>query len=80
MHTGSLMSRRKALLKCEESLELSGHYDSSKHNNIEFKNTIQWQQAYSDVKEVLSTRENILNKQERKALRQEKAKQTRLMV
>ena len=60
-HTGTLMTRRSALLKCEES----------------FKNTSQWKQAYEDLKVVLSTRENIPNKQERKALRQAKAKQPR---
>jgi len=77
MHTGTLMSRRNALLKCEESFELSDQYQASKNDGIEFKNTPQWKQAYQDIKAVLSTRENIPNKQERKALRQAKAKQSR---
>ncbi|WP_390449918.1 hypothetical protein, partial [Pseudoalteromonas sp. MTN2-4] len=77
MHTGTLMSRRNALLKCEESLELSDQYRASSHNEIEFKNTEQWKRAYQDIKAVLATRENIPNKQERKALRQAKAKQRR---
>ncbi len=77
MHTGTLMSRRNALLKCEESFELSDQYQAAKHNGIEFKNTPQWKQAYQDLKAVLSTRENIPSKQERKALRQAKAKQSR---
>jgi hypothetical protein len=77
MHTGTLMSRRNALLKCEESFELSDQYQVIKDNGIEFKNTQQWKQAYQDLKAVLSTRENILSKQERKAIRQAKAKQSR---
>lgn len=75
LHTGSLMSRRKALLQCEETLN---HSDQMKHepskSMIEFKDTPQWQTAYADVKIVLATRENVPNKQERKAMRQAKAK------
>ncbi len=77
MHTGTLMTRRNTLLKCEESFELSDQYQIIQHNGIEFKNTSLWQQAYEDLKAVLSTRENIPSKQERKALRQAKAKQSR---
>lgn len=77
MHTGTLMSRRNALLKCEESFELSDQYQTAKNNGIEFKNAPQWKKAYQDLKSVLSTRENIPSKQERKALRQAKAKQSR---
>lgn len=77
MHTGTLMSRRNALLKCEESFELSDQYQTAKNNEIEFKNAPQWKKAYQDLKSVLSTRENIPSKQERKALRQAKAKQSR---
>lgn len=74
MHTGSLMSRRKALLKCEESFELSDQIEPSNSDTIEFKNTTEWQQAYQDLKSVLDTRENLPNKQERKAMRQAKAR------
>ena len=74
MHTGSLMSRRKALLKCEESFELSDQIEASNSGKIEFKNTTEWQQAYQDLKSVLDTRENLPNKQERKAMRQAKAR------
>ncbi|MCJ8315403.1 MAG: hypothetical protein MJK11_20845 [Pseudomonadales bacterium] len=78
MHTGSLMSRRKALLKCEESFELSDQvgYNSPINDGItiEFKDSKVWKQAYQDLKNILSTRENILNKQERKEIRQVKAK------
>jgi hypothetical protein len=77
MHTGTLMTRRSALLKCDESSELSEPHPPTKLSVIEFKNTYQWKQAYEDLKVVLSTRENIPNKQERKALRQAKAKQSR---
>jgi len=74
MHTGSLMSRRKALLKCEESCDLSDQVEQQSTGAIEFKNTPEWQRAYSDVKQVLSQRENMPNKQERKAIRQAAAK------
>jgi hypothetical protein len=77
MHTGTLMSRRNALLKCEESFELSDQYQSTKHNGIEFKNTRLWKQAYQDLKVILFTRENIPSKEERKVLRQAKAKESR---
>lgn len=71
MHTGSLMSRREALLKCDESSQASTR---STPGLIEFKNTAEWKQAYSDLKSALATREHIPNKQERKALRQQRAK------
>ena len=80
MHTGSLMNRRAALLKCEEAFELSDRlgYETkpkvTKTGVIEFKDTPEWQQAYNELKNVLSTRENVPNKKERKQIRQEKAK------
>ncbi|KAA3637988.1 MAG: hypothetical protein DWP95_13560 [Proteobacteria bacterium] len=74
MHTGTLMTRRKALLKCDESFEASNQTKPSNSGMIEFKNTPQWQQAYKDLKTVLDTRENLPNKQQRKAIRQAKAK------
>lgn len=83
MHTGSLMSRRAALLKCEESFELSdrNRYKTkpkiSETGFIEFKGTTEWQQAYNELKSVLSTRENIPNKQECKEIRKEKAKNSK---
>ena len=80
MHTGTLIKRRSALLKCEESFEASDRngYESKplvKNTSfIEFKDTPEWQQAYNDLKAVLATRENLPNKQERKEIRKEKAK------
>ena len=74
MHTGSLMSRRNALLKCEESIELSDQIGQSNVEMIEFKNTSEWKQAYQDLKTVLAKRENLPNKQERKEMRQSKAR------
>ncbi len=60
MHTGSLMARRKALLACEESVELSDTDDDyvADPATIEFKQTEQWAVAYNDVKTVLNAREN----------------------
>ena len=83
MHTGSIMSRRAALLKCEESFEMSDRngYETkpnvSQTGLIEFKNTPEWQQAYKELKKVLSARENVPNKQERKEIRREKAKKSK---
>lgn len=71
MHTGSLMSRRKALLQCKES---SGPDARKRPGVIEFKDSPEWQLAYSDLKQILSQRENVPNKQERKAMRQAAAK------
>jgi hypothetical protein len=80
MHTGTLMSRRAALLKCEESFESSdrlGYEAKPSATNtgiIEFKDSEAWKRAYEDLKSVLATRENLPNKRERKAIRQAKAK------
>lgn len=70
MHTGSLMSRRKFLLQCEES----GEVKVSESDAIEFKNTPEWKQAYKELKTVLATRENVPSKKERKEMRKSKAK------
>ena len=83
MHTGTLMNRRAALLKCEESFEASDLDDhetkpSSKNSGfIEYKNTAEWQQAYKELKNLLSTRGNLPNKQERKEIRRDKARRGR---
>ncbi len=78
LHTGTLMSRRDALLKCEESFELSDRYrhepKSIDESVIEFKNTEAWKSAYSDLKAVLAKREHLPTGSERKAMRQEKSK------
>ena len=83
MHTGALMKRRAALLKCEESFELSdrnGYENKSlktKTEVIEFKNTLEWKKAYTDIKSVLNTREHYPNKKERKEIRQNKARNSK---
>lgn len=77
LHTGSLMKRRDALLQCDESQEMSDKLKTEdiSPDLIQYKNTRQWKEAYTDVKEILSTREHVPNKKERKFLRQQKAKQ-----
>lgn len=54
------MARRKALLACEESIDLSdreqGYIEDAAR--IEFKQSEQWVIAYNDVKAVLNAREN----------------------
>jgi len=60
MHTGSLMSRRKALLTCEESLDVSDRDKNYQVETgyIEFKQSSEWKQAYRELKAVLDGREN----------------------
>lgn len=64
IHTGSLMSRRKKLFSCEESLEKSDRHDREKEpipektGYIEFKNSAAWKNAYKELKVALSTREH----------------------
>ena len=77
------MNRRAALLKCEEKFVQSDRvgYEAAplpaKTGLIEFKDTVEWQLAYFELKAVLDTRENIPNKKERRAIRQAKAKASR---
>jgi hypothetical protein len=83
MHTGTLMSRRVALLKCEESFVASDHgvYEAKPSASItgiiEYKDSREWKQAYKQLKDVLAAREHVPNKQERKKLRQLKAKKSK---
>lgn len=77
MHTGSLMSRRKALLQCKESASHNSQEARQVSGLIECKDSPEWQRAYSDLKQVLSQREHLPNKQERKALRQAAARSRR---
>lgn len=75
MHTGTLLRRRTALLKCEESFAVSDRYGYELPPNpdetgyVEFKDQPQWRYAYEDVKEVLATREHIPTGQEKKSKR-----------
>lgn len=77
MHTRSLMTRRKKLLQCKETGNASDPAEVAALGTIEFKDTPEWQRAYDDLKQVLSGREHLPNKQERKAMRQAAAKQRR---
>ncbi|OEY65917.1 hypothetical protein [Marinobacter sp. X15-166B] len=74
MHTGTLMNRRKALLRCPETSELPPDEKAAPFGKIRFKDTAVWQQAYRELKSVLDKREHLPNKQERKAMRQARAK------
>jgi len=81
LHTGTLMARRDALLRCEESFAASDracHQGASPRpaqtGFIEFKDTAEWKQAYAELKAVLAGREHIPSKAERKIARQAKAK------
>jgi len=80
MHTGSLMRLRNELLACEESFKLSDRFDYENEPNpsitklIEFKDTIEWKKAYKEIKNILSLRENLPNREERKTARVKRAK------
>lgn len=74
LHTGTLMSRRQALLTCPETSTLSTQDKASLFTPIRFKDTQVWKNAYRDLKSVLDKREHLPNKQERKMQRQAKAK------
>ena len=56
MHSGTLMSRRIILLKCEEIFDQSGRngceakQDSKDTGIIKYKKTAEWQQAYKELK------------------------------
>ena len=65
------MARRKALLKCEESLSASDRDSDYKvaPGTIEFKDSEEWKHAYRQLKNVLSKRENSASKGEKKAAR-----------
>ena len=76
MHTGSLMSRRRALLSCEFSYELSdkGAEHRAEAGYIKFKQDEDWKQAYSELKSVLDEREHWPSKSERTEQRQKRQK------
>lgn len=80
MHTGILMLRRLALLKCEESFEATDRVDHEEKpiakntGFIEFKATSEWTKAYEELMSMLAIRENLPNKQEKKEIRQTKAR------
>ena len=83
MHTGSLMKLRNELLACEVSFEISDRFGHEDEPNpsitklIEFKDTIEWQEAYKKVKNILSFRENLPNRVERKTMRVKRSKNNR---
>ena len=82
-HTKVLLKRRKKLLECEEAIEWpeGSHQDNlEKLENagiIEYKQTQLWEKAYSELKEILSKRENILGSAECKEKRMRKAKRNK---
>ena len=71
------------MLECEESFECSDRFgcelklDSIVSEYIEFKDSDNWINAYAEVKEVLSRRENLPNGEERKQKRINRAKQAK---
>ena len=80
MATGTLLSRRTNLLKCEESFESSDRFgyeeppEPDKTGFIEFKDQPSWSKAYNEVKDILANREHLSTAAERKARRQAQGK------
>lgn len=63
--TGALLARLKRLRWCEDGPECSDllpHEIASVSGQILFKCDPRWQTAYSDVKEVLATRDHVERK------------------
>lgn len=62
--TKRILARFKRLHICEESFELSdrdGVYENP-DNLIEFKDSLEWQNEYQKMKEILAKREHIERK------------------
>ena len=60
--TRELLGYLKRLQKCEESFQVSDmqiNIDLTDDNTIYFKETVKWINAYLDVKDILSNRENF---------------------
>ncbi|MFD1007014.1 hypothetical protein [Oceanisphaera ostreae] len=74
MHTGTLMNRRKALLACPETSVLPELEKVLAIGEVRSKDTAVWRQAYQDLKSVLDQREHLPSKQERKSMRQQRAR------
>lgn len=80
LSTKELLGRRKRLLACEESLELSDIYEwefSPGPDEIWFKESAEWKAAYREVKDVLSTREHVPGGEERRQARKVRAERAR---
>ncbi|MDQ8205850.1 hypothetical protein [Pelagicoccus sp. SDUM812003] len=79
LHTGTLLTRLQHLRECEESFEftdlLPEEIDELRSDGrIHVKDSEEWKEAYSDLKDILSSREHLLNKQERKEERRKRAR------
>lgn len=73
MHTGSLLTRLRELLKCEESFLLSDRWEHgvlpASSGFIEFKDTDEWRAAHQELKNILSRREHLPTAAERRVKR-----------
>lgn len=70
MPTGSLLSRLRKLLACEESLASSDQFDpgiqQTPAGTIEFKDSAEWAAAHAHLKEILVLREHLPTARERR--------------
>jgi hypothetical protein len=77
MPTGSLLSRMRNLLECEESRDASDRPDVEETEGpggiIEFKESTGWSAAHRDLKKVLARREHLPTALERRDKRMARA-------
>jgi len=66
LSTKQLLARLRRLHECEESLALSDRDVADDLGGIEFKQSQEWIAAFQDVKQVLSRREHVPKKLEKK--------------
>ena len=74
--TKGLLARLKKLLQCEASVEMSDQNakSSTSADQIQFKNTSQWETAYEEVKAELAKRDHVPTGKESQAMRLDKSK------
>jgi hypothetical protein len=75
MPTKQSLGRLRSLHRCEESAALSDWTpeEVATCEGILFKNTAEWQRAYTDLKVVLATRQHVPSAAERARARQQRA-------
>jgi hypothetical protein len=74
MPTKQLLGRLLSLQQCEKTAALSDRIlgEATASEGILFKNTVEWQRAYADLKAVLATREHVPTAAERAKARQQR--------
>jgi hypothetical protein len=79
MPTKGLLDRRRRLLRCEESPDVSDASpdELAQVTGIVFKSAPEWRAAYEQLKAILATREHVPKSTEKRAARIERARANR---